>query len=93
MGMLLFTCAGRGPDASFLGETMSDARTIDRNFPGLPVVGLYAGGEIAPEARAQITGSVLTKRQAKLQGFTAALGCFCLPNRADAMRAMYEATR
>ena len=70
---------------------MGDAVAVQQRFPGLPVTGWYAGGEIGPEARGERTytqGGVDsgTPRAsmaggASLQGFTLVLGIFSAPKR------------
>ena len=60
----------------------------------LPLVGLWAGGEIGPEAIADLEGGVLrsgdTAMKTALQGFTAVFGVFVVPDRAAARRALLE---
>ena len=43
---LLFACIGRGP--YFFGSEDLDLARIGERFPGLPVIGAYGAGEIAP---------------------------------------------
>jgi small ligand-binding sensory domain FIST len=43
---VMFACIGRGP--YFFGSEDIDRAQIDERFPGLPVVGAYGAGEIAP---------------------------------------------
>lgn len=43
---LLFSCLGRGP--YFYGGTDHDLAVLTNRYPGLPVLGGYCGGEIAP---------------------------------------------
>jgi len=43
---LLFSCIGRGP--YFYGGDDLDLAVLTRRYPGLPVLGGYCGGEIAP---------------------------------------------
>jgi small ligand-binding sensory domain FIST len=43
---LLFPCMGRGPH--FYGNRDRDLDIIKNRFPGLPVIGFYGNGEIAP---------------------------------------------
>jgi small ligand-binding sensory domain FIST len=43
---LLFSCIGRGP--YFYGGTDHDLAVLGNRYPGLPVIGGYCGGEIAP---------------------------------------------
>ncbi len=43
---LLFSCLGRGP--WFYGGTDHDLAVLSNRHPGLPVLGGYCGGEIAP---------------------------------------------
>jgi small ligand-binding sensory domain FIST len=43
---LLFPCMGRGPH--FFGNRDRDLEALKARFPGLPVIGFYGNGEIAP---------------------------------------------
>lgn len=43
---LLFPCMGRGPH--FYGNRDRDLDLLKRHYPGLPVIGFYGNGEIAP---------------------------------------------
>jgi hypothetical protein len=43
---LLFPCVGRGPH--FFGNRDRDLDLLKSRFPGLPVIGFYGNGEIAP---------------------------------------------
>jgi len=43
---LLFPCMGRGPH--FFGNRDRDLDQLKARFPGLPVIGFYGNGEIAP---------------------------------------------
>lgn len=43
---LLFSCLGRGP--YFFGGEDRDLAVVRERFPGLPLVGAYGGGQIAP---------------------------------------------
>lgn len=45
---LMFACIGRGP--YFFGGEDRDLALIGERFPGLPVIGAYGAGEIAPMA-------------------------------------------
>ena len=68
LGALMFSCGGRGPGArSMLGREMADARAFDNVFPGLPLLGFYAGGEIGPEAR-PMSRNPFQSGKVKLQG-------------------------
>lgn len=58
---LLASCSGRG--ASLFGIPNHDAAAIERRFPGLPLAGLIAAGEIGP------VGS-----KTFIHGFTSSLG-------------------
>lgn len=44
---LLFSCLGRGP--YFFGGEDRDLAAIAGRFPGLPLIGAYGGGQIAPQ--------------------------------------------
>lgn len=43
---LLFSCLGRGP--WFFGGEDRDLAVVRERFPGLPLIGAYGGGQIAP---------------------------------------------
>lgn len=43
---LLFSCLGRGP--YFFGGEDRDLAMVKERFPGLPLIGAYGGGQIAP---------------------------------------------
>jgi small ligand-binding sensory domain FIST len=43
---MLFSCIGRGP--YFFGGEDRDLAQLTEHFPGMPVIGCYCGGEIAP---------------------------------------------
>jgi len=45
---LLFSCLGRGP--YFFGGADRDLAAVTTRFPGLPLIGAYGGGQIAPHA-------------------------------------------
>jgi small ligand-binding sensory domain FIST len=58
---LLASCNGRG--AGLFGLPHHDAAAIERRFPGLPLAGLIAAGEIGPVGAKTF-----------LHGFTSSLG-------------------
>lgn len=72
LGALMFSCSGRGPDSGFIPR-MADATRFEKAFPGLPMLGFYAGGEIGPEFG--------KKGKVALQSFTAVFGVFIAPIR------------
>jgi small ligand-binding sensory domain FIST len=43
---LMFSCIGRGP--LFYGNEDRDLHTFRQHFPGVPLLGAYGGGQIAP---------------------------------------------
>lgn len=43
---LLFSCLGRGP--WFFGDDDRDLAIVKARFPGMPLIGAYGGGQIAP---------------------------------------------
>jgi len=57
---LMFACIGRGP--YFFGSADLDLARIGERFPGLPVIGAYGAGEIAPlpGGNALVSYSVVT---------------------------------
>lgn len=80
LGSVMFTCGGRGE--SFFGDGWEDAKQFRAVFPSLPLVGLWAGGEIGPQALAEAAAEEATRTgRATLQGFTAVFGIFRAPVR------------
>ena len=61
-------------------EDMLDATYFERTFPGVPLLGYYAGGEIGPEARVAREDAFMCSNAA-VQGFTAVFGVFIVPER------------
>lgn len=51
VGALLFSCIGRSP--YFYGGEDRDLDIMRRTFPGLPLLGIYGTGQIAPAATGQ----------------------------------------
>ncbi|HEX2054582.1 MAG TPA: FIST N-terminal domain-containing protein [Actinomycetota bacterium] len=66
VGALLFTCNGRG--SNMFGQPDHDVGVIRDNVPGMPVAGMFCGGEIGP-----IGGKNF------LHGYTASLALFLEP--------------
>jgi small ligand-binding sensory domain FIST len=66
VGALLFTCNGRG--ANLFGTPDHDVTALRDSVPGLPVAGMFCGGEIGP-----IGGKNF------LHGFTASVALFLEP--------------
>lgn len=66
VGALLFTCNGRG--SNLFGIPDHDVATLQDKVPGLPVAGMFCGGEIGP-----IGGKNF------LHGFTASVALFLEP--------------
>lgn len=66
VGALLFTCNGRG--LNLFGSPDHDVTVLRDNVPGLPVAGMFCGGEIGP-----IGGKNF------LHGFTASVALFLEP--------------
>ncbi len=62
-GALLFTCNGRG--TRLFDQPHHDAATLARHWPGVPVAGFFAQGEIGPIGRKNF-----------LHGFTASIALF-----------------
>eukprot|EP00933_Yihiella_yeosuensis_P044328 TRINITY_DN3942_c1_g1_i1.p1 TRINITY_DN3942_c1_g1~~TRINITY_DN3942_c1_g1_i1.p1 ORF type:complete len:745 (-),score=157.56 TRINITY_DN3942_c1_g1_i1:147-2183(-) len=78
LGAVMFTCGGRG--RQFFQEEFVDAKAFKSSFPGKPLVGFWAGGEIGPQALADAAASEATRTgRAALQGFTAVFGVFRTP--------------
>jgi len=87
LGAVMFTCSGR--TSSFFGEDHADAKQFKAQFPDLPLVGFWAGGEIGPQAVVEASPAEATRTGcAALQGFTAVFGIFRAPalaSRSDLM--------
>ncbi|CAJ1458292.1 unnamed protein product, partial [Effrenium voratum] len=78
LGALMFTCCGRR--AQFFGKDHVDLAEFKAAFPGKPLVGFWANGEIGPQALAQAAPEEATRTgRAALQGFTAVFGVFRAP--------------
>lgn len=81
LGAVMFSCNGRGPGAgAMIAEAMSDAKRFAKEFPRVPCLGFYAGGEIGPEAVVG-SSSVFRQGRATVQGFTCVLALFIVPIR------------
>jgi len=78
LGSIMFTCGGRS--MRFFNESNVDMKQFQHVFPSLPLVGLWAGGEIGPQAFAESSPSEATRTgNAAFQGFTAVFGVFRAP--------------
>ena len=87
LGGLMFSCGARGPEFGLqsISLPMMDANKFEKVFPGLPLLGFYAGGEIGPRAVADLHEGVLRTGPPSLQGFTAVFGGFICPDRSRAI--------
>lgn len=72
---LVFTCTGRGQ--SLFAQPGHDAKALNRAFPGLPVAGFFANGEIGP------VGS-----HSYIHGYSASIAFFGTPPEAVAPAAI-----
>eukprot|EP01041_Mallomonas_annulata_P000518 gene518-994_t len=81
MATLMLSCSGRGPDSNnIFQEDQVDAKAYVTEFPDVPMVGTYMGGEIGPHAGVGVTAeTVLRTGLATVQGFTAVFGIFAVP--------------
>ena len=77
LGRLLFTCGGRG--ARFYNMRHVECELWRDALPGTPLSGMFALGEVGPEALAGQRPDSARRAPAKLQGFTAVFGIFFLP--------------
>lgn len=59
---LMFSCLGRGP--YFYGGVDRDLELMKTQFPGMPLIGFYGNGEIAPVAHGQQVGCELLEYSA-----------------------------
>ena len=79
LGGIMFSCGGRGPSRnSMLGEKMADASRFKKQFPNVPCLGYYAGGEIGPVAMVG-NKNVFMEGKAAVQGFTVVFALFIVP--------------
>lgn len=65
---LFFSCLGRGP--YFYGGLDRDLLSLRQRFPGMPIIGFYGNGEIAPVNGGQKTGCELLEYSAVLGLFS-----------------------
>ena len=79
LGAVMFSCNGRGPSRGrLIPEDMADAKRFHKEFPNVPCLGFYAGGEIGPMALAG-NENVFQTGRAAVQGFTAVFCLFIVP--------------
>lgn len=89
IGALMFSCLLRGPDPiSAASGPMLDASAFSAAFPGVPLSGVYANGEIGPMARGgvELDAFEAGKFDIAIQGFTAVFGIFIAPKVTDSER-------
>jgi hypothetical protein len=78
----MFSCCARGPEPGFFRARATDAFCFARAFPRTPLAGMYANGEIGPQALAEAPPRLATLTgNAALQGFTAVFALFSAPAR------------
>ncbi|PKO26188.1 MAG: hypothetical protein CVU35_00575 [Betaproteobacteria bacterium HGW-Betaproteobacteria-8] len=65
---LFFSCLGRGP--YFYGGMDRDLSLLTTKFPGMPIIGFYGNGEIAPAAHGHPSGCELLEYSAVLGLFS-----------------------
>ena len=70
VGAIAFTCCGRG--ARFHdGQQNMDSKALRAGMPGLPVVGIFANGEIGPPPHFELGGGVVSgELESNMAGFT-----------------------
>jgi hypothetical protein len=79
LGAIMFSCGGRGPSAGdLIPEEMSDAKRFAKIFPDVPLLGVYAGGEIGPRAIAGREGAFHNGNSC-VQAFTAVFALLIVP--------------
>jgi hypothetical protein len=79
LGSLLFTCCAR--NSSILGREANDVILFQERFPNLPLLGMYAGGEIGPRGKTNSNLQSFEKGNAQYQGYTAVFGFFLVPRK------------
>ncbi|CAE7386364.1 unnamed protein product [Symbiodinium natans] len=78
LGAVMFTCCGRR--SQFFDEDFQDLSHFKAAFPRKPLLGIWANGEIGPQALAEAAPEEATRTgRAALQGFTAVFGIFRAP--------------
>lgn len=77
LGGLLFTCGGRGN--RFYKAKDVETNIFTNAMPNIGMSGVFAGGEIGPEALAALPADSTFRRGAQIQGFTAVFGIFFVP--------------
>ena len=92
VGSIMISCNARGPS---IGHNvpchMMDATRFAKAFPGVPLVGFYAGGEIGPAALADMESRVYRTGDTQFQGFTAVFGLVAVPKRdRNVMKSIYN---
>ena len=78
LGAAMFSCCAR--------DMHADARAFVHAFPGVPLVGNPAGGEIGP---AYADTQVISSGNARLQSYVAVFGVFAVPKRLEAAKHLY----
>ena len=78
LGGLLFTCGGRGN--RFYKAKDVETSIFKDAMPNIGMSGVFAGGEIGPEALAALPADSTFRRGAQIQGFTAVFGIFFVPH-------------
>lgn len=80
LGAVMFTCGGR--TNHFFGEPAFDANCFAKIMTGVPLIGMYAGGEIGPPLLAEAPPErAFQVGGAGMHGFTAIFGMFVVPER------------
>ena len=78
LGSVMFTCGAR--TQRFFGTPAFDATTFANTLPGVPMIGMYAGGEIGPPLTAEAPASkAFQVGGCEMHGFTAIFGIFIVP--------------
>lgn len=79
LGSLLFTCCAR--NSSLFGQEACDVLWFQERFPHLPLLGMYAGGEIGPKGKTNSNLQSFERGNAQYQGYTAVFGFFLVPRK------------
>jgi hypothetical protein len=92
IGTIMISCSARGPGTGHnVPCRMMDATRFAKAFPGVPLCGFYAAGEIGPAALVDMDEGVYRRGDTQFQGFTAVFGLLAVPKRdRDFYKSLYN---
>lgn len=68
VGGVVFTCSGRG--TGFHDEPLRDSRSLREDMPHLPLIGVFANGEIGPPPYNELGGGTSATANSHVTGYT-----------------------